>query len=126
LRPRVVASHGDFINRRIGVANDYLLTRQLMDELGIVADAYDPRVHANCQVRFSDRPAPQWWQPADPMQALGGRPATVSILVHPRQWAYNPTVNIRLAARRLCEETAWQWRGAIAARQEQPTHPARQ
>ncbi|HEX4081233.1 MAG TPA: hypothetical protein VHX61_20400 [Rhizomicrobium sp.] len=120
LRPRMVASHGDFINRRIGVSNQYLLTRPLMDELGIIADAYDERVHASLDARFSDWPAPRWWQPADPVQALRSRPATVSILVHPRQWTCNPVLNIRLAAARIVQESAWRWSSAMTARRTGP------
>ena len=113
LRPRVVAAHGDFVNRRIGVPNHYLLNQELMDELGIVADAYDPRIHGNLQARFSDWPAPRWWNPADPVTALQGRPATISILVHPRQWICNSLLNIRLDVLRLREEAGWRWRSVV-------------
>ncbi|HEX4159558.1 MAG TPA: hypothetical protein VHY79_13900 [Rhizomicrobium sp.] len=118
LIPRVVAAHGDFVNRRIGVPNHYLLDRNLMEELGIVADAYDARIHGDLQARFSDWPAPQWWNPADPVAALGDRPATVSILVHPRQWTCNPLLNLRLDALRLRDEAGWRWRTAMAAPSE--------
>jgi hypothetical protein len=124
LRPRVVAAHGDFVNRRIGVPNHYLLDRELMEELGIVIDAYDARVHGNMQARFSDWPAPQWWYPADPVSALRDRPATVSILVHPRQWTCNPSLNLRLDALRLCEEAGWRWRSAMAAPRSAPDSPS--
>ncbi|HTT85595.1 MAG TPA: hypothetical protein VMF67_19115 [Rhizomicrobium sp.] len=122
--PRVVAAHGDFVNRRIGIPNHYLLDRKLMDELGIVADAYDARVHGNLQARFSDWPAPRWWNPADPVAALQNRPATISILVHPRQWTCNPVLNLRLDARRLCEEASWRWRSTRMARQNVPPVPS--
>ena len=112
--PRAVAAHGDFINRRLGIPNQYLLNRSLLDELGIVADAYDERVHGNFEARFSDWPAPQWWMPQDPMTALHDRPATVSILVHPRQWVCNPLLNIRLAVARLSDEAIWRSRCLLA------------
>lgn len=117
--PRTVASHGDFINRRLGVPNSYLLTRELMQELGIVADAYDPALHAGISARFSDRPAPQWWYPASPLEALDQQPPTVFILVHPRQWLCNPGLNLRLGLARMGDEAAWRWRSARRMRNNQ-------
>jgi hypothetical protein len=123
--PRIVAAHGDFINRRLGIPNQYLLNRSLLSELGIVADAYDERIHANLKARFSDWPAPQWWNPQDPMIALHGTPASVSILVHPRQWVCNPLLNVRLAVTRLSKETAWRSRSVLTkARAVRSSRPA--
>lgn len=119
--PRTVASHGDFINRRLGLPNSALLTRVLMDELGIVADAYDYGLHAALNARFSDRPAPEWWRPANPCEALHNRPATISILVHPKQWHCSPALNFRLAASRFSQEAAWRWRVRRTLRARQPS-----
>ena len=124
LTPRVVAAHGDFANRRLGVPNHYLLDQDLMRDLGILVDAYDPKVHGDLRARFSDWPAPRWWSPADPVSVLGDRPATVSILVHPRQWTCNPSLNLRLDTQRLFEEAGWRWRSALAAPCRAPVPPS--
>jgi hypothetical protein len=122
--PRTVASHGDFANRRIGVPNHHLLTRTLMDDLGIVADAYDPRIHAELDARYSDCPPPEWWRPQNPLLGFSRPPRTVSILVHPRQWTCAPALNFRLAAERLWEEGTWRWNDIMASRRQRELQSA--
>ena len=114
--PLAVASHGDFVNRRIGVSNSDLLTPALMEELGIVADAYGDRFHRALDARFSDFPPPQWWKPFDPVQVLPDRPRSLSILVHPRQWTCNPALNLWLNGQRISQEISWRRRAAMTER----------
>lgn len=118
LKLRTVAAHGDFVNRRIGVANDYLLTPALLNELGNLVHAYHRSVHADLSARFSDAAAPLWWRPSNPIQSLSSKPRTISILVHPRQWRRNRSENLRLSVARVQEEAVWRWRCAATTRRE--------
>ena len=114
--PRTVAAHGDFANRRIGIANSHLLTRRLIDELGLVSDIHDERVYGALAARFLDQPAPTWWTPDDPVELLAAkRPSPMLVLVHPRQWTCNPLLNLSLDIGRVREEIAYRLRQRVAA-----------
>lgn len=108
--PRTVAAHGDFANRRLGVTNNHIVDRALLDEFGIVAETYEPWLMSAVTVRLADRAAPVWWHPMPPEKALRSTPAVLYILVHPRQWVRNPWGNSALDVRRGAEELAYRWR----------------
>jgi len=102
--PRTVAAHGDFLNRRLGVTNNEILDSVLMAELNIVAETYEPWLVSRISARVSDRPAPQWWHPCSPMEALENRPDVLCVVVHPRQWVRNPWLNMWLDLQRGAAE----------------------
>jgi peptidoglycan/xylan/chitin deacetylase (PgdA/CDA1 family) len=94
--PRTIAAHGDFANRRLGVTNNHVIDRRLMEEFGIVAETYEPWLMSAVNARVADRAAPEWWHPSPPEVALRKDPAVIYILVHPRQWVRAPMRNLGL------------------------------
>jgi hypothetical protein len=93
---RVVASHGDFVNRRLGLPNWVILEdadfrRQVQVEL----ETYDGAFLRYLPSRHIDAPPPRRWEPSDPAAAIAAGVPVVSVLVHPRHWRAAPVVNAR-------------------------------
>jgi hypothetical protein len=103
----IVASHGDFVNRRIGVPNWRLLVDEAFRRsVGIVAEVYDQALMAPVTSRHSDTLYPRFWVPASPLAAVSQGEPVVYILVHPRHWRAAPAENLRDDLRRVAEGIA--------------------
>jgi hypothetical protein len=90
----VLAAHGDFANRAVGVTNVELLADSAFRaQIGARLEAYDiePRVSA----RSSDGIPPMRWIPDDPIVAIRRGERVVEVLVHPRSWGRAPAANAR-------------------------------
>ena len=95
LAMRTVASHGDFVNRRLGVYNHELLAcRTVRQRFGIAHEVYDPELAAPIEARFCDRPYHQKWDAGDPKSINVADAKVVYLLVHPRHWRANPVCNL--------------------------------
>ncbi len=114
LAMRVVASHGDFINRRLHVANHELLTPALRKELDILAEVYDDGLARPITTRVSDCQPPNYWQPTSPDDAIGRRSPCIYLLVHPKHWYANLRTNMRATATRLWEGFSYEVRRRVA------------
>jgi len=103
-----VASHGDWLNRRLGVINlELLQDSRLRQELGIELEAYDPALQRHYTRRYSDGAYPHLWLDGDPLEALQNRLPFVEVLLHPRHWGANIAVNLWDNLCRLSEELAY-------------------
>lgn len=101
---RVVASHGDFVNRRLGIPNWVVLAdSDLRRRLDIELETYDEAFQCHLSSRHTDAPPPRRWEPTDPMAAIRAGQPIVSILVHPRHWRVDWIVNVRDDVRRVVE-----------------------
>lgn len=101
--PKTVASHGDFVNRWLGVTNSILLSDDIRARYGIVAATSDGALARALTRRFSDAAAPIWWKPARPTAANSEHEDCLYILVHPRQWMARPVENTLLDVGRAAE-----------------------
>lgn len=102
-----VASHGDWLNRRLGVINHELLQdRGLREELGIELEAYDLVLLQHYTQRFSDGAYPNLWLDGNP---LGPSTPVFRLwkFAAPRHWRANIPVNLQDNLRRLGEELAY-------------------
>jgi hypothetical protein len=102
-----VASHGDFINRRLKVINHELLTdHELRARCGIECESYDTALLDKFDIYISDKPHPQYFHPISPFAALD-RHQRICLLTHPVQWETNWAENTRCNLRRMAEELTW-------------------
>jgi hypothetical protein len=111
----VLAAHGDFANRAVGVSNVELLADlALREEIGVRLEAYDVEPHVSA--RSSDGVPPRGWRPGDPMDAIRRGEPVVEVLLHPRSWGGAPLTNARADLRRLGEGCAYGLRRSRARR----------
>jgi peptidoglycan/xylan/chitin deacetylase (PgdA/CDA1 family) len=111
---RVVASHGDFINRRLGLANTALLADvDLRLSAGIDLDVYDEALIRLLSSRHSDTHYPRYWIPDSPLDPIASKAPVVQVLVHPRHWHARRIVNVR-------EDIARLWAGLAYALPSRP------
>lgn len=102
-----VASHGDFANRRLKLANTEILRcPALRRDCGIECEAYDEDVVGHFGVYISDRPPPQYYHPTSPLDAIR-RHNRVYLLTHPRQVATNWKENTKSNLVRFYEGLTW-------------------
>jgi hypothetical protein len=113
----VVASHGDFVNRRLDVANRALLEdREFRDSAGIELEAYDEQLLRLLTSRHSDAPPPAGWTGEDPLAAIARNDAAVQVLVHPRNWFARRRTNAADDLLRIWEGAAYRWSWLPGAR----------
>jgi len=104
----IVASHGDFANRRLGMPNWLLLTdADVRQETGIALEAYDEALTGFITSRHSDTLHPRYWVGEDPLAAVARHDAVVHVLLHPRHWRTAPLINALDDLGRFRESLAW-------------------
>jgi hypothetical protein len=111
LRMEVVASHGDWINRKLGVQNSEILASSAFRTVvGVELEAYD-RTVMDVVLKHSDGPPPRrWlWEDRDPADSIRSGVAAMQILVHPRHWRAEPFENLIDNATRCAEALRHRW-----------------
>ena len=100
---RSVASHGDFVNRKLGLSNAQLLTPSVRERCSIAVEAYDPIIKDDC-LSISDCEPPQWWRPQSCIDAISSGVPVINLLTHPKYWKAEPWENFQLTTQRVIEE----------------------
>lgn len=100
----VVASHGDFMNRKLHTFNwELLADPAFRHRAGIDLETYDAPLMAAIDRRFSDTGYPRHWLPNHPSTAFGTDERVVAVLLHPRHWRVSRVENAKDNAVRMWE-----------------------
>jgi hypothetical protein len=106
----VVASHGDFVNRRLGINNTAILADDAFRAaMGIELETYDPDFLATITSYHRDLPYPTFWMHGDPYDAIARREPRMYALIHPKPWRVNRRVNARDDLVRARQELEWRF-----------------
>lgn len=104
----IVCSHGDWINRFLGVDNTVLLADEpFRRSVGVVAEVYDASVRALIAADLSDRCLPHRWESGDPHQAVERQASPIALLIHPREWRASVRSNVFANLSRVVETVRW-------------------
>ncbi len=101
---RVAASHGDFVNRSLGLPNWTILADpEVRRTADIELETYDDAFMSHVSSRHSDTHYPRFWIPGGPGPAIARGEPFIYLLVHPRHWRVARLINARDDAGRLVE-----------------------
>jgi hypothetical protein len=102
-----VCSHGDFVNRKLGIINNALTKdMNLRDELGIACEAYDKDIMESFDIYVSDKPYPIFYSPSSVFDYIGKKDI-ICMLTHPRQWRTHKIINTIDNIKRVYEGMRW-------------------
>ncbi len=106
-----IASHGDWINRRLGFANHEFVTPELLEVCGLRFEAYGPRILGRVDAYVSDvsTPPARWLAGDGPADIQAGRD-TVCMLTHERRWHPNRRAGVAADLNRSLDEVAYRIR----------------
>jgi hypothetical protein len=111
IQMKIVASHGDFINRKLGIANTIILKDNNFRELvGIELEVYDDAFMRYVTSRCSDTHYPIYWKPYNPIESIRNNEHVIYILVHPRHWKANVIINAIDDIKRINEAISFNFR----------------
>jgi len=114
---RVVAAHGDFINRRLGIPNWVILDdATVRRQVGIDLETYDEVYLRHLPSRHTDAPFPRFWTPEDPNRAMRDSAPILALTLHPRHWQVERVENARDDLGRLAEGLRFEVRTALRKR----------
>jgi len=113
---RSVASHGDFINRRLGVQNTPILQdMDLRSRLGIECESYDLALMSFFDAYLADDLPTRPYKRGSPFDAIKTK-NHVCLLTHPRHWRTAPLENTSDNLGRIREEIEWQLKSKLRRR----------
>lgn len=101
-----IASHGDFVNTKLGVQNTTIIDERVRKATGIVREAYD-RPHMDLLTcRIADQVEMEQF-PTKAIAAIERGEPVLELLTHPRQWNSPVWVNLKEELNRVCKEIYW-------------------
>lgn len=99
-----VASHGDFVNRKLGIPNHTLLDEQVISTAGLLLEAYNPLMIDSITDYTSDSAYPTFYRKGlSPFDAVSRGSQSILFLTHPRHWHASPWINFKDSWIRLRE-----------------------
>lgn len=100
---RSIASHGDFVNRKLHLTNLELLrgNQELRKENGIEVEAYDEDLVCHFDLRCADMNVDRFLD--DFYEGLRSDKKRIMLLVHPRHWKVDIPANVVENYRRVSE-----------------------
>lgn len=101
-----VASHGDFVNTKIGVPNKDLMDDRVRTTCGIVREAYDVQHMGLLSCRIADQVEMNTFSTKAIAAIERGEPV-LELLTHPRQWNSPIWVNLKEELNRIGKEFYW-------------------
>ncbi|MFN5355697.1 MAG: hypothetical protein ACK5CT_03705 [Bacteroidota bacterium] len=99
-----VASHGDFVNRKLGIPNHTLIDADLISDAGLILEAYNPVLLDSLTDYTSDSAFPTFYREGrSPFDAVKRGSDGILFLSHPRHWHAAPWLNFKDTLIRLKE-----------------------